>query len=447
LKTVKRALALCLCLLCCLTAVPVSAANTATVWVTSADVQAGDTVTVDVQISRAENVASVEVHLGYDPTVLRCVSAEMSDTVKSISLSNVNTEPKGHPDEVWLTAVGTTPVVLEGMVMRVTFEVLGTAKAGLSPLTLRKVTVLDTAIKEFAVTTKDGGVTVAGEAVDEPSQTTANTTTAAVATTTAPTVTTTAATVKDEPPAASTTLQGIDPVVTTQPVATDAPDSTPTAISPGGETVALPEQTVVDIAGSVVTDASGEPTRVHTVAVMLGNAVAKPEETVTVAVSLSAVSKLSALGISVHYDTAALQFEGGECVGFVKNSAGMTSVTEQQSGVVEIAATAADMSGSGEIAVLRFKVKANAKNGEYRMAVKGNPLLQAGTMELPVKSVAGKITVEGGRDGGNPTVYVIGAVVLAVIVVSGIFAAASRKRNATSEKPSGTVDVSGENDE
>ena len=206
------------------------------------------------------------------------------------------------------------------------------------------------------------------------------------------------------------------------------------------------------MAGNIVTNAAGEPTKVKAVGVVVGSATAKPNETVTVKVSLSTVSELTALGLSVHYDATALSFEGGECVGFVKDGASMSSVLEHESGVVDISAIAAKgISGSGDVAELRFKVKNTAKNGEYRLAVKGDPLLQTSEYEYPVKTAAGVLRVEGAAQNRSDGLYAaLGIVAAAAVMALIVWLCLRRKKSAPvkeAPKTPAVINVSGEDEE
>ncbi len=457
-KPMKRVAALLLALLFCVMALPVSAAAEATVTAAKVTAKPGDTIEVPISITHIEDIASIGMHIWYDPAVLKCLDAQMSDVVGAMSMANANTEPKGHPSEVWLTAINAEAVVLDGTVMTITFEVLGDAPAGVSPVKVLPEGLsvsVRTGLREIEVDAVDGSVTVEGDVVDTPEQsTTANSTTASSAIVTTDATQTTAQTTQSgvNTPSQTTVQGGTD---ASNPSATQAGDVQPsvsgqTVTSPNGETIVLPEETVVDIQGNVVTDASGEPSKVQSVAIMFEDVTAAPDETVTVKVSLSAVAELTALGIAVRYDTDALSFEGGECIGFVKDGAGMTAVVENEKGIVDISATAAQgMSGSGDIAALRFKVKNTAKNGAYRVSVAGDPLLQANDMELPTKIVAGEIRVEGAKESVASGLYAaLGVVAVAVIAVVIVWLFLRRKKATASVKQEpAVVDVSGEEDE
>lgn len=452
-KFAKRLTALLLVVLFCVTAVPVSAAAEATLHVVSGTAKPGETVVVPIRITRIEDVASIGMHVWYDPAVLKCLDAQMSDAVASMDWANANTEPKKHPNEVWLTAISSKPVILDGDVMTITFEVLSSAPSGASPVKILdeglSISVV-TDLREIETAATDGMVTVEGDAADEPAQSTTTATT--TATETPAEVTTTGA--------PKTTTGNVTPTTTkagdtpaTQASDTDTAVTEPTVVTPNGETVIIPEETMVDIEGNVVTDASGNPTRMPAVAVMFDKVTATPGEQVTVAVSLSEVAGLKALGIAVRYDTSAFTFEGGECVGFVKDGAGMANVTENQSGIVDISVVASEgMSGSGEVAHLRFRVKSSAKNGDYRLSAAGTPLLQADKAELPSKVVAGAIRVEGAKENSAGGMYVIlGAIALAAVVAVIVWVVLRRKKaSAPTEKAPtepAVVDVSGEDDE
>lgn len=434
-KRLYRLLALLTALVFCMTAVPVSAAADATVTVGNVAAKAGETVTVPVSISHLENIASIGLHVEYDPAVLKCVSAEMSDAVASMDMANANTKPVRNTDRVILTAVSLKPVVLDGVVMTVTFEVLSDAPHGVTPVKVldEGLSVSTTDLVELSVDVVDGGVTVGdvsvqtqGTSAEDPTSATKSDTV-----TTAP-KDTDATTVKNEDSANNTDGE-------------DAAASTTASIE-------LPEQTVVDVVGNIVTDVNGEPTKVKAIGVFIGSATASPEETVTVRVSLTDVTDLTAVGLSVHYNAAVLSFESGECVGFVKDNASMSSVLEHESGIVDISAMASNgMSGSGEIAELRFKVKNTAKNGEYRLSIKGEPLLQAKTFEYPVKIVAGQIRVEGAATNNSSGLYAaLGIVAAAAALAFVVWICLRRKKSAPVQEAPKTpvvIDVSGEDEE
>ena len=427
-------LALLLVLVFCMTAMPVSAAD-ATLTVGNVAAKAGDTVVVPVTITHLENIGSIGFHVEYDAAVLKCVSATMSDTVASMNMANANTKPVRHQDRVILTAISLNPVVLDGVVLTITFEVLADAPQGITPVKVLQegLSVSTIEMVKQSVAIVNGGVTIGDGTATEAATTTtadASETTTVISTTDKPTQTTTA---QDVTPTSG--VSGED----------EEPSQAATT------TMELPEETVVDMAGNVVTDAAGEPTKVKAIGAYITSATAKPNETVSIKVSLSAVSELTALGLSVHYDATALSFESGECIGFVKDGASMSSVLEHESGVVDISAIAANgMSGSGDIAELRFKVKGTAKNGEYRLAIKGEPLLQTSGYELPVKTAAGILRVEGAVQHTADGLYAaLGIVAVAAAAALIVWLCLRRKKSTPvveAPKAPAVINVSGEDE-
>lgn len=485
-KRMKMAVAWVCALLICLSVMPVSAQTEATVSAASAFAEPGSTIQIPISVTRVEEAVSIGMHVWYDPAVLKCVDAQMSATVQSMTMANANTEPLNHPNEVWLTAIGTSPVVLEGEVMTITFEVLSNAPMGTSPVKVLQegLSISErTDLRALRVAGLDGSVTVVGDASDIPAQitttsasktpdqgfTTTVTDTNVVGTTVQSVTNDAPVQSTDAPYGTTTTMNNIDNndnvgntdnsgnnnnvgnVGNTHSSPNNIGTNEKPITQPDGEVVELPEETVVDIQGNIVTDASGNPAKVKAVAIMFDEITASPEETITVNVSLSAVADLTAIGIGVHYDTNALAFEGGECVGFVKDGMSMTAVKENKSGVVDISAMGGGVSGSGAIAQLRFKVKNTAKNGAYRLSAEGTPLLQTREIELPVKVIAGKIHVEGAAENtANGLPIAIGAVAVAAVAAAIVWLVLRRKKAApsapkASEAP--VVNVSGEDEE
>ena len=437
-KRTSRVLALLLVLVFCMTAMPVSAAD-ATITVGNVAAKAGETVTVPVSISHLDNIASIGMHVWYDTSVLKCVSAQMSDTVASMNMANANIKPVRNTDRVILTAISLKPVVLDGVVMTVTFEVLADAPNGITPIKVLEegLSVSTTDLAEQTLTIVNGGITIGDGVAAEPVTTTA---------VSDPTAVDTTVTSAKTDATTQTTAQGVTPTSGASDQSEQPSQATTTTM------MELPEETVVDVAGNVVTNAAGEPTKVKAIGVLVSSATATPNETVSVKVSLSAVAELTALGLSVHYDATALSFESGECVGFVKDAASMQSVLEHESGVVDISAIAANgMSGSGDIAELRFKVKSTAKNGEYRLAIKGDPLLQTSDYEFPVKTSAGILRVEGAVERNTDGLYAaLGIVVVAAVVSLVVWLCLRRKKSAPvkeTPKTPAMVNVSGEEEE
>ena len=434
-KTVYRLLALLVVSVFCMTVLPVSAAADATLTVGNVSAKAGDTVEVPVTITHLENIGSIGFHVEYDTAVLKCVSATMNDTVASMNMANANTKPVRHQDRVILTAISLKPVVLDGVVLTITFEVLADAPQGITPVKVLEegLSVSTIEMVKQSVAIVNGGVTIGDGTATESA------------------ITTTA-----DAPATTTAVGTVD-----KPTQTNTQDVTPSSGVPGADeepsqaattTMELPEETVVDIVGNVVTDANGEPTKVKAIGVFIGSATASPEEMVTIKVSLTDVTDLTAVGLSVHYNAAVLSFESGECVGFVKDGASMSSVLEHESGAVDISAMASKgMSGSGEIAELRFKVKNTAKNGEYRLSIKGEPLLQAKTFEYPVKAVAGQIRVEGAATNTGAGLYAaLGIVAVAAAMAFVVWICLRRKKSTPvkeAPKAPAMIDVSGEDEE
>lgn len=436
-KILRVSAVLLLALALCMTATPVSAAADATLTVGNVTAKAGDTVEVPVSITRLENIGSIGFHVQYDATVLKCTSATMSDVIASMDMANANTKPVRYTDRVILTAVGLNPVVLDGVVLTLTFEVLADAPRGVTSIKVLEegLSVSTIKIEERTVALVDGGVTVGD------GDTSQGTSTVAVSD---PTSAGTTASTADQADASTQTTAQDATTASNTPDADEEPAPTTTMME-------LPEETVVDVAGNIVTNAAGEPTKVKAVGVVVGSATAKPNETVTVKVSLSAVSELTALGLSVHYDATALSFEGGECVGFVKDGASMSSVLEHESGVVDISAIAAKgISGSGDVAELRFKVKNTAKNGEYRLAVKGDPLLQTSEYEYPVKTAAGVLRVEGAAQNRSDGLYAaLGIVAAAAVMALIVWLCLRRKKSAPvkeAPKTPAVINVSGEDE-
>lgn len=408
-KRIYSAAALVCVLLLCLTMLPLSAAAAdATVTVANATVKPGDTFEVPVTVTHAENVGGVEIHVAYDGNVLECVSASLGDAMSGFMMKNVNTVPANHPNEVWLTALGSNATI-EGEAMRITFKVKDDAKSGDTTLTVvpnRLAILVGLEANALSVESVNGIVTI--EADDD----TVATTTKAPATTTAKKPTTTTA----KTPVNTTAVNEQTTTATSADSTTAATKETvpsgmvavedengQTVTRDNGVVVTVPSrETVVDGNGETIKDDEGNPVMVPTIALMLDEKTGKPGETVTIEVAISAVADLTALGVSVEYDTDALTFAGGECIGFVKKHMTTTNVAENQKGTVEIAALSAEaVSGSGAIAQLHFTVNDDAKNGDYRLSVASKPLFQAGMMELPYKLFAGRITVEGGRESGN----------------------------------------------
>ena len=174
-KILRVSAVLVLVLALCMTVTPVSAAADATLTVGNVTAKAGDTVEVPVSITRLENIGSIGFHVQYDATVLKCTAATMSDVIASMDMANANTKPVRHNDRVILTAVGLNPVVLDGVVLTLTFEVLADAPQGVTPVKVLEegLSVSTIKIEERTVALVDGGVTVGDGTASESTSTVA----------------------------------------------------------------------------------------------------------------------------------------------------------------------------------------------------------------------------------------------------------------------------------
>ena len=479
-----------LALVFCLTSLPVAAAPVATASIGTVTAARGETVTVPVSITQVSGIGAIALHIRYDGDVLECVSAEAVGIMDQMDMNTANTEPQNHPNEVWLTGMGLNGMSGSGDLMLITFKVKDNAPAGMSALEftdpIEQELILGDPIEALEMATTNGGVMVKDEAAPTTTEPPLQ---SDVVTTAAPTNPTTKTTAKDQvssqttPTANNTTAA---PNVTTPTGGNNAaPDSGNNAASDSGNNAAsdsgnnaasdsgndaasdsadetpatepttVPTSVVVTREdGTEVTDKQGEPVVKDAVGISVGKATAKPGDTVTVNVSISAVSDLTAFGISILYDEEALEYVSGEAQGFLANM--NFADFEGADGSVTIGgANPKAVSGEGVIATLTFKVLKKATSGEHTLKVDPESMLMADTIDLPFTGFDGAVTVEGGAAvGGSSMLYVVLSVAAAAILAFVIVLLARKKKavNPTAakmekpkaEKPVLPTDISAE---
>lgn len=394
-----------LCLIGSVAALPVSAAGNAVVTAGTVTATVGDTVTVPVSISEVDDIGGIGLHIAYDAAALECVEATAQGIVAPMDMLTVNTEPVGSPNEIWLTGISLNGIKGSGDILHITFKVKADAANGLAKVGFTEKgqeLVSSVTVTEMPISCVDGGVVISGGS-DAPATTAAGGSSDATTAAKTDAAQTTAAMTD----AATTTVQN-------DQQANENDDTSDVVIDL--EPLEKPTLgTAVDIDGAVITDAQGAPTMVQGAAIRIGKVTGTPGDVVTVAVDISEVSSLTAIGINVAYDTDMFKFESGEAKGILADGMAMTTVTEREDGIVSISAVhSTGVSGSGAVAYLHFRVKNSAKNGEHELSFATTPVLMSDLMTLPVSLQKGAITVEGAR-GNMTTVWLL----VALIVVAG----------------------------
>ncbi len=422
-KQGRSLLALFAAVMLCLLWVPsVAAAPTVTVTVGTVTARPGDTVTVPVTFSAVEELVGIELHIGFDDTVLEYVDGTVEGMALAMDMSTV-TKAATAPNEVWLSGMTLEEVAGEGLAYTMTFRVKEEAPEGMTPLRFtahRHMLLAGLEMTELPLELKDGGVEVRRAESPAPSNAPEST---APSGTTAP------------------DTQGMQIVLDEQGQPITRND---------GQTVTLsPPNTVVDLLGGVVTDAAGEAVTLPNVAVMVDQVTGDPNEDVAVSVSLSPIADMSSLEITVTYDPSALTFKGGDGVGFAGEH---LRIRETEAGSVVMQADhTAGMSGDGDIAILRFAINDTARAATYRLGLNPPPRVMVGQALLGVQSFAGEIRVlsDGANAGGTaPDLWMIAAAVAAVVLVVAVVLVLRRRKSApkarrATAKPR-TTDVSGD---
>ncbi len=405
------AVLLAVCLLAAL-ACPTLAAPIATFAIGTVDAAPGQTVTVPLSITQVSGIGAISAYLYYDTAVLECVDAKASGIMLDMDMCDANPTPIGKPNQVAVTGMSLGGVAGSGDILLVTFKVKANAPAGLSTIGFApdwapELLTADTSITALEYTLKDGGVNVKAGGGEAPVATTTSLPAAAA------TATPTSA---DAPAQTNATT-----------AATEAP-VVPTLAD--GQTVALTEQTAVDVRGEVVTQPNGEAVKYQTVAVMLDEVAADPSGTATLTMSMSAVENLTMMIVDVSFDTEAFEFAGFTTEGFAKEM-NMVNAVEAKNGTVTLTASDTEgVSGSGIVATLTFNVKSTAKGGEYRFAMKDETVLIAGEVELPFDTYTGVVTVSGETKAVDPTYVVVGIVVAVAAAIVVVLTVVTKRKKA-----------------
>lgn len=410
--------AVCLMMVMCLS---VAAAPSIQFTVGTVTAKPGETVTVPLSISQVENIGAVAVHLYYDTQVLECLDAEIAGIMTQMDMSAANPTPQNVTGEVWLSGMCLNGVSGGGELMLITFKVKDNAPQGLTTVGFTggyapELITAEATPRALEYLMADGGVNVAASSATPNTAAPENTP------------------VTNDATAAG----GNDPQATVAPTdapaATTAPVAAPTLAN--GETVKVSDETAVDVDGRVVTDAAGNPAKYPTVAIMLEEITADPGQIVTVAMSMSAVSGMTSMVIDVTYDTKALEFVEGSCVGFVQEFMNQHQVAERKEGIVAISGSDPEgVGGSGDMATLTFRVKGNADGGSYRLSMNKDIELLSNTVKLPVSLYAGEIHVTGQAPSIHSTwiIVVVIVAILAVVCVGLVLLARRKKVSPVSE--------------
>ena len=410
------------CLLAML-ACPVFAAPLPTFTIGTVDAAPGQTVTVPLSVTQVSGIGAISAYLYYDTAVLECVDAKASGIMLDMDMCDANPAPIGKPGQVAVTGMSLGGVAGSGDILLVTFKVKANAPAGMSAIGFSpdwapELLTADTSITALEYALKDGGVNVRTGGAAPTATTTAKSATNA----------TTAPTSQNAP--VQTNADTGSTAATTAAAATTVPTLA------DGQTVALTEQTVVNVRGEVVTQPNGEAVKYQSVAVILDEVAADPSGTATLTMSLSAVENLTMMIVHVSFDTAAFEYAGFTAEGFAKDMNMVNAVVNKDGIVTLTASDTAGVSGSGAVATLTFNVKSTAKGGEYRFAMKNETVLLSNEIELPFDTYTGVVTVSGEGAAVDPTYVVVGIVVAiaAALVVVFIVIAKRKKAAAPAEK-------------
>ena len=144
-------------LLCSMLVVPVSAAGNGTIAMSSGSGKQGDTITLDVNMSKNPGLVTMTIKVTYDTNVLQLTS--VSDP-KLLVGSQLNTT-YGSPYTIsWVDGSATANNTKTGKIASFTFKIKDNAKVGATDVTLQFVDSFDTNFGENTFTATSGKITV-----------------------------------------------------------------------------------------------------------------------------------------------------------------------------------------------------------------------------------------------------------------------------------------------
>ena len=144
-------------LLCSMLVVPVSAAGNGTIAMSSGSGKQGDTITLDVNMSKNPGLVTMTIKVTYDTNVLQLTS--VSDP-KLLVGSQLNTT-YGSPYTIsWVDGSATANNTKTGKIASFTFKIKDNAKVGATNVNLQFVDSFDTNYSENTFTVTSGKITV-----------------------------------------------------------------------------------------------------------------------------------------------------------------------------------------------------------------------------------------------------------------------------------------------
>lgn len=144
-------------LLCAMLVVPASAAGNGTIAMSSGSGKQGDTITLDVNMSKNPGLVTMTIKVTYDTNVLQLTS--VSDP-KLLVGSQLNTT-YGSPYTIsWVDGSATANNTKTGKIASFTFKIKDNAKVGATDVTLQFVDSFDTNFGENTFTATSGKITV-----------------------------------------------------------------------------------------------------------------------------------------------------------------------------------------------------------------------------------------------------------------------------------------------
>ena len=146
-----------LVMLCGLLVVPVSAAGTGSMTMSSASGNRGDTVTLSVKLNSNPGLVTMTIKVSYDTSVLQLISVSEPGLLIGTQL-NTN---YGSPYTIsWIDGATTTDNNATGTIATFTFKILDNAAIGDSKVTLQFIDSYDSDYNENSFSVTSGKVTV-----------------------------------------------------------------------------------------------------------------------------------------------------------------------------------------------------------------------------------------------------------------------------------------------
>ena len=341
--------------------VTTAAGTDSSIEVSTVTAKKGDTVEVPVTLSANSGVVAVSFTVDYDKNALELLDVKDGALFKDASFTPGGDKAAVPYRLMWENALATENYTNTGDLAVLQFKVLDTAKDGLSEIKLdiEKDNTFDVDMDNVEFKTVNGGIQL-GDVVTTPAVTSAVTTvksTASTTTTTKATETTTKAT-ETTTKAAETTTKGSSVTTTAATTTKATTESTTTTTA----TKATEASTTTTAATSAAKAADIE----------ISSVTAKAGDEITVPVKLNNNKGIAAISFTINYDQSALTLTEVTDGALFKDASFTPSgdyKTVPFRVMWENALAKDNYTNTGDIAILKFKVAANAKDGAYPITI------------------------------------------------------------------------------